>query len=319
MKTFLRILGTGASASSSKHVPSAQVFNIGNNYYMVDCGETASFWLSRFNINVCRLRKVFITHMHADHYLGLPGIIYLMDLMGAKHLQVYGPVGLKEAIEPMLKLYGHKLRMDLELIELTDGVSEVISSDDRLTVYSLPLEHSVPCIGYKFVQTDKGLEVPDEIIKEHNLDDFDIEQLEKGRLVRGLIPTEVCNTHHRFSYAYLSDTQYCPAIVPLIERCDVIYHETSFLHENALRAKKCLHSTTWNAAEIAKAADAGQLLIGHYSRRYCFRKHIQKFQDETKSVFPYTLADNEGMELDLRKGREMRFTFTNKMRELLES
>lgn len=185
MKTFLRILGTGASASSSKHVPSAQVFNIGNNYYMVDCGETASFWLSRFNINVCRLRKVFITHMHADHYLGLPGIIYLMDLMGAKHLQVYGPVGLKEAIEPMLKLYGHKLRMDLELIELTDGVSEVISSDDRLTVYSLPLEHSVPCIGYKFVQTDKGLEVPDEIIKEHNLDDFDIEQLEKGRLVRG--------------------------------------------------------------------------------------------------------------------------------------
>ena len=147
MKTFLRILGTGASASSSKHVPSAQVFNIGNNYYMVDCGETASFWLSRFNINVCRLRKVFITHLHADHYLGLPGMIYLMDLMGAKHLQVYGPVGLKEAIEPMLKLYGHKLRMDLELIELTDGVSEVISSDDRLTVYSLPLENSVPCIG----------------------------------------------------------------------------------------------------------------------------------------------------------------------------
>ena len=80
-------------------IPSAQVFNIGNNYYMVDCGETASFWLSRFNINVCRLRKVFITHMHADHYLGLPGIIYLMDLMGAKHLQVYGPVGLKEAID----------------------------------------------------------------------------------------------------------------------------------------------------------------------------------------------------------------------------
>ena len=72
-------------------------------------------------------------------------------------------------------------------------------------------------------------------------------------------------------------------------------------------------------AEIAKAADAGQLLIGHYSRRYCFRKHIQKFQDETKSVFPYTLAANEGMELDLRKGRKMRFTFTNKMRELLES
>ena len=86
-----------------------------------------------------------------------------------------------------------------------------------------------------------------------------------------------------------------------------------------MRAKKCLHSTTWNAAEIAKAADAGQLLIGHYSRRYCFRKHIQKFQDETKSVFPYTIAANEGMELDLRKGREMRFTFTNKMRELLES
>ena len=74
-----------------------------------------------------------------------------------------------------------------------------------------------------------------------------------------------------------------------------------------------------NAAEIAKAADAGQQLIGHYSRRYSFRKHIQKFQDETKSVFPYTLAANEGMELDLRKGREMRFTFTNKMRELLES
>ncbi len=317
MRTSIRILGTGASACSYKHIPSAQVFNIGRNYYMVDCGETASLWFSRFDINICRLRKIFITHMHADHYLGLPGIIYTMDLLGATHLQVYGPVGLKSAIDPMLCLYGNKLRMEVEMIELKVGVSEMISFDDRLTVYSLPLVHTVPCIGYKFVQTDQGLEVPDKLILEHDLSDKDIESLEKGHRVGKLQPDQICVRHNQFNYAYLSDTRYCPELVPLISGCDVIYHETSFLKADASRAENTLHSTTWQAAEIAQAANVGTLFIGHYSRRYCFAKHILAFLNQAKDVFPYTMAANEGMEFDLRKGREVRYIFKTKMHELL--
>lgn len=317
MRSKLRILGTGASASSLRHVPSAQVFNIGTKYYMVDCGETASLWLSRFDIDICKLSKIFITHLHADHFLGLPGIIYTMDLLGARHLQVYGPKGLKQAICPMLSLGNHKFRLDLELIELQDGVSEIVSKDDRLTVYSLPLVHSVPCIGYKFLQTDAGLELPDKYISMHMLTDSQVERIESGKDFEKLQSSQVCRQHNRFSYAYLCDTSYRPELVPLISHCDVVFHETSFLQKQANRAAKTLHSTTRQAGEIAEAANAGTLIIGHYSRRYCSRSHILGFLEQTKEVFPYTIAASEGMSFDLRKGRYTRYSFPSKLQELL--
>jgi ribonuclease Z len=317
MRSSLRILGTGASGSSVRHIPSSQVFNIGRKFYMVDCGETASLWFSRFNLNIRHLKKVFITHMHADHCLGLPGVIYAMDLLGAEHLDVYGPKGLKQAILPLLSLGDRKLRLDLSITEVNTEVSEVISQDDRLKVTTIPLRHSVPCVGFKFEQIDPGLIVPDEIILQHDLNDKQIEQLEKGYKVKRLDPESVCNRKELFSYAYLADTCFFPDIVPLVTHCNLMFHETSFLNMHKQRAKRTLHSTTTQAGEIAALAKTGALLIGHYSMRYNFKRMTQSFVRETRKVFPYTVAANEGMSLDLTKGYDYRYTFKTQLHDLL--
>lgn len=317
MNSTLRILGTGASAASSRHCPSCQVFNIGSKYYMVDCGETASFRLTQIGINPIKISKIFITHIHADHFLGLPGMIYTLQLRGAKRLEVYGPKGMKQALMPLLTLYGNALKMELDIIELADGVSELVCKDDRLTVYSLPLEHSVPCIGYKFLQTDGCLEVPDEVILKHKLSQAQIERLESGLSSAKLEPSEVCRRHKPFSYAYMCDTRYLPELVPLIKGCSVLYHETTFLRSDRQRAEHTLHSTTEQAASIARDSDVGTLLIGHYSCRYIYKGHIKKFLSQTKPIFPYTLAASEMMKLDMRKGRRICFSFPSMIEEML--
>lgn len=222
--------------------------------------------------------------MHADHCLGLPSVIYAIDLLGTEHLDVYGPRGLKQAILPLLSLGDRKLRLDLSITEVNTEVSEVISQDDRLKVTTVPLRHSAPYVGFKFEQIDPGLIVPDEIILQHDLNDKQIEQLEKGYKVNGIDPESVCNRKELFSYAYLADTCFFPDIVPLVTHCNLMFHEISFLSMHKHQAKRTLHSTTIQTGEIAALAKAGTLFIGHYSMRYNFKRN--RLSGKRERCFP---------------------------------
>ena len=304
MATFdLNILGCGSALPTTRHNASSQVINLRDKLYMIDCGEGTQLQMRKMKIKFSRLNHIFISHLHGDHSLGLPGLVSTLGMLGRMgDLFIYGPAEVGEYVQVIEKLFcqGSPFQMKFQAVDTNNY--NLVMEDRSVSVYSLPMKHRVPCCGYLFVEKERSPHIIREMIDFYKIPISKIELIkqgadfvtEEGEVIPNKILTRPDEPAKR--YAYCSDTAFFPKIVPYIEGVDLLYHEATFLEADSARAYETFHSTTKQAASIARDAQVKKLLIGHYSARYIDLLPLEK---EARSIFHNTLLANEGMVLSL--------------------
>ncbi len=299
----LTILGCySATPKISTHTTS-QVLEINNHIFLIDCGEGTQVQLRRRKIKFSRIKHIFISHLHGDHFFGLIGLISSFGLLNREtELHVYGPKGIKEIIVLQLKLSKSWTKFPLYFHELESTEAEVIFEDKKVSVETIPLEHRVYTNGFLFREKPGERKLLVEEVRKHNIDVAYYNSIKKGKDIQledgTKVPNEMLTNPPRdpFAYAFCSDTVYKPAIIPQLRGINMLYHESTFLEKHLDKAHKTKHSTAKQAAEIAKAAEVGKLILGHYSTRYA---NLNLFLEEAKSVFQNVELAEDGKIFEL--------------------
>ena len=268
---------------------SSQVIEIQNEVFLIDCGEGTQVGLRKNKINFSRIKHIFISHLHGDHYFGLVGLISTFSLLNRlADLHVYGPLGIKELIINQIKASGSWTKYNLIFHELSSNESELIFSNDFIEVFTIPLSHRIYTNGFLFKEVNLPLNLNIDAIEKYNVNiaysnklkqGFDVVN-EKGVVIKNSILTRTGKVPK--SYAYCSDTEYDESIVKYINNCDALYHESTFLEKHIKLSKTTKHSTAKQAAKIAKLSNVKLLILGHYSSRY---DNIDVFKIEAKTEF----------------------------------
>ena len=283
----LTILGCHSATPRWNSNPTAQVLEVKGHLFLIDCGEGTQVQLRRFKVKFSRIRHIFISHLHGDHFFGLVGLISTFRLLGREsELHVYGPKGIKEAITLQLKLGKSWTNYALIFHELESKDSQQIYEDDTVTVHTIPLRHRVYCNGFLFKEKLGERKLNIDAANKANVSMSYYEKIKQGFDVTSESGQLISNSELSLepdapkSYAFCSDTAYEPKIIPQITNSTLLYHESTFLSEHQELAEKTKHSTAMEAAQIAKDAKVTALLLGHYSGRYgdyeVFRKEAQQ-------------------------------------------
>ncbi len=293
----LSILGCYSATPRSLTNPTSQVLELKNHVFLIDCGEGTQVQLRKSRVKFSRINHIFISHLHGDHFFGLPGLVSTFRLLGReKELHIYGPKGIKEAITLLLKLGDSWTNYPLVFHELTAKESEVVFEDDKVTVSTIPLRHRVYTNGFLFKGKPAPRTLNVDAVAQYKIDKSQFNNikagkdvlLDNGELVKNVVLT--LDPPPPKSYAFCSDTAYKEDIIPQISGVDVLYHESTFLESEKNLVEKTKHTTALEAATIAQKAKVGQLILGHYSTRY---KSIELFREEAQQVFEkVTLADD---------------------------
>lgn len=299
MQNFeLTILGCSSATPTSTRNPTAQLLNIAERFFLIDCGEATQIQLRKFKLKFQRINHIFISHLHGDHYLGLIGLLSSMHLLGRTvDLHLFCPPELEEIIEVQFKHSQTFLRFKIVYHHHKFISNDLIFEDNKVEVRTILLNHRIPCCGFLFTEKPLLANISKEIIQKYNIPVEQILAIKGGAdfiTNEGeLIPNSnlVSNKLKPRSYAYCSDTCYDERIIEVIKGVDLLYHEATFLNEMLPRAKETFHSTALQAATIAQKAEVHQLMIGHYSARY---RDLQPLLDEAQTVFSNTILSVEG-------------------------
>ena len=298
----LTILGCYAATPRTLTNPTSQVLEIKNHMFLIDCGEGTQVQLRKQKIRFSRINHIFISHLHGDHFFGLPGLISTFRLLGRdKEMHIYGPKGIEEAITLFLKLGNSWTNYKLVFHELTSKNSEVIYEDNKVTVETIPLDHRVYTNGFLFREKLAPRTLNIEAALRYGIDKCYFQNIKNGKDIvldngRTIFNKELTlDPPKAKSYAFCSDTAYKPDIVPMIKNVDVLYHESTFLDSQIELAPKTKHATAKEAASIAKQANVGVLILGHYSTRY---KSIALFKEEASAIFNKVLLADDGKVFD---------------------
>ncbi|WP_461083742.1 ribonuclease Z [Spirosoma flavus] len=299
----LTVLGAGSATPTLQLHQTSQLLTVGNEYVLIDCGEGTQFRLIEQRIKTGRLRYIFISHLHGDHYFGLAPLLSSFNLAGrTEDLYLFGPKGLDEILTTIFRISDSRLGYTIHYQPVDPNVSSILIDNAQMTVQSIPLEHRIDCTGYLFREKpakarllrDKlPVDIPIEYLKQLK-DGRDVVDA-NGQVLYATATYTEPGPEPR-SYAFCSDTRYVEALVPLLQGVDLLYHEATFLEDNAERADEVFHSTARQAATIAAKAHVGRLLIGHFSSRY---KQYDQFQEEARAVFPETYLAIEGQTIHL--------------------
>jgi len=298
MSFELTILGSNSALPTSNRYPTAQVLEVPGFCFLIDCGEGTQIQLRRNKISFSKIRHIFISHLHGDHYYGLIGLISTMNLMGIKNeLHIYAHSELKDLIQPQLDFIRGDMTVKPIFHPLNFKKPQLIFESKKVEVFSFPVKHSLPTCGFLFKEKQKPANIRKDLIKAYNIPIASIKEIKAGADYTTPNGELVANTELTIpapkpkSYAFCTDTAFYPANTDFLKDVDLLYHEATFLEELKELANKTLHSTTKEAGEMAKLSNAGKLLIGHYSARY---KDISRFVEETREVFTNTEAATEG-------------------------
>ncbi len=298
MSIEVHILGSSSATPVFDRHPTAQLVKVLSHHFLVDCGEGTQMQLSRYRHKVAKISHIFISHLHGDHYLGLVGLLSTMSLHGRKNpLYLFCPPGLVEIITIQLKYSESVLNYPIKVVELNaDGMQNLLE-DDQYKVDYFPLNHRIPCYGFKFT-LKKG---PRKIVKEklpEGLTLLEIANLKKGQdlydeagklvLKNSDVTTD---PNPEVSYAFCSDTCYKPQLAQWLQGTNLLYHESTFNNEFADRATQTFHSTAAQAAQVAKDMNVNQLILGHFSARY---KDLNPLLEEARQVFSNSFLGIEG-------------------------
>jgi len=304
MSLKLTILGCHSATPRTSAHPTAQLLEIQNRFFLIDCGEGTQVQLRKYKVKFSKIKHIFISHLHGDHVFGLIGLISTFRLLNREtELHVYGPKGIKEFIVTQLKLSQSFAGYPIQFHELTSNESELIYEDKKVTVHTIPLNHRVYTNGFLFKEKigERKLNIS-EIKKYPEIEVCDYQNLKNGKdfiLKNGdTIPNKKLTTNPTkpLSYAFCSDTSYKENIVPIIKNVDLLYHESTFLDDKIELAKTTKHSTAKQAAKIAKLAEVKKLVIGHYSSRY---DNIELFKTEAQPTFSNTELAVEGKTFEI--------------------
>ncbi len=293
------ILGSSAATPTSLRHTTAQLLQYHNRRYLLDCAEGTQMQLRRMKVPLMKINHIFISHLHGDHYLGLPGLLFTFHLLGRKkELHVYSPPGLEEIIRLQYEISELKPSFEVVFHELRQG-EELIFDDGLLTVHTIPMQHRITTYGFLFREKEKDRNIKKSSIHQYKIptdlipgikqgNDFttkDGEIIPNGELTTSPPPLR--------SYAFCSDTAYTEDYIEQIRGVDLLYHEATFLQDKAAIAREKTHSTALEAATLAKKAGVKMLLLGHYSARY---KDMKAFKSEARIVFQNTFLAEEGEE-----------------------
>jgi len=298
MKFEVLILGNSSATPIYDRHPTAQVLNYNEQLYLIDCGEGTQIQLHKYGVKSNKINHIFISHLHGDHYLGLVGLVSSMNLHGRRSdLHLYGPAPLKDILD--LQLFHSDTRLQYNLIfhATNSEAEEVLFANKTIKVTSFPLKHRVPTTGFRFDEMQR----PANLILD-KVEDFKIPVVFYNALKAGVDCTDMDGTIYRASdfttagpvprsYAFCSDTRAFEMYVNAIQQVDLLYHESTFLHEFVDRAVETCHSTSLEAALVAKQVGAKKLLLGHYSARY---KELEPLLEEAKSEFDNSQLSFEG-------------------------
>lgn len=292
------VLGSSSATPAYNRNPSAQLLNLNEKYYLIDCGEATQNQLNKFRIKSSRIDYIFISHLHGDHYLGLVGLLSTMHLHGrTKEIHIYGPPELKEIIDLQLKVSETILRYQIEFHQTHTEYSEKIFDSNDLTVETIVLNHRIPTTGFVFREKPKKRKINSAKMEEYDVPLEYIPLLKNGIDYSDKYGNTITNAELTFdplpskSYAYCSDTLYNENFIEQIEGVDMLYHEATFLHELIERAVETFHTTALQAGSLAKKANVKKLMIGHFSARY---KELDLLLAEAQSEFPNTVLALEG-------------------------
>ena len=285
----LTILGChSATPTENKHT-SSQILDVNGNLFLIDCGEGTQMQLRKAKVRFTRIKHIFISHLHGDHFFGLIGLISTFRLLGrSTPLNIYGPKGIKQIITLQLKMSNSWTDYALNFHELSSLKSELIYEDDSISVSTLPLDHRIYTNGFLFTSKTNKRKINSDVTKGLDLEPFHYSQLQEGCDVELADGTFFENQELTLDsvtekkYAYCSDTAYNEDLILLLKGVDLLYHEATFLERHADLAKKTKHSTALQAAKIAAAADVKALLLGHFSSRYSEKLDFLK---EASKVF----------------------------------
>lgn len=298
------ILGCGSAVPTLRHQPASQVIDHRDRLFMVDCGEGAQLQMRRMRLKFSRLNHIFLSHLHGDHFLGLPGLLSTMALYDkGSAVTVYTFADGAEIIGSMLKFICGDTPFDIKFRILTPGQTGVIYEDSSLTVETFPLYHRVPTQGFIFREKPKLRHIRPDMMEFHGVPHYRVNEIRAGadfiRADGTLVPNRLLTTDAdpAMSYAYCSDTIFHPAVARAVAGVDTIYHEATYAEADAEKARPRGHSTAAEAGRIAAMAGAKRLILGHFSKRYLDESPLVA---EARAEFPGTvIAANEGMKIDL--------------------
>ena len=298
----VNILGCGSATPSLRHMPSCQVIDYRDKLMMIDCGEGAQLAMRRMKLKYSRLNHIFISHLHGDHCLGLPGLLSTMalhDIEGTITIHTFADGA--EIIQQIVDFFCRERPYELKF-NIIKPENAIIYEDKSLIVETFPLYHRVPCVGFIFREKPKLRHLNREMVDFYNVPIAMRQAIKAGEDFvtpdGAIIPNHRLTTPAQpsFSYAYCSDTIYNPLVAEAVKGCDVIYHEATYDDSKIEKAAQRGHSTAGQAAQIAVDAEAKKLIIGHYSKSYLDESILL---DDACRIFPNTIAANEGMTIDI--------------------
>lgn len=290
------ILGNNSAVPAFNRHPTSQVVTQDGVNYLVDCGEGTQIQMIKYKIRRGKIAHIFISHLHGDHYFGLVGLINTFNLLSHKQeLHVYGPAPLQQIIEMQLQVADTAMCYPLHFHTLTGN--GVLLDNDKIKVSCFRTDHRIECYGFLFEEKEGKRKLLIDKVKKLRIPVSFYSSLQEGRdyiTPRGeVIKNDSVTTaaERGKKYAYCADTRYDESIIQHIYGCDMIYHETTYLDNMQEKAFERFHSTTRQAAEIARRAMVNKLLIGHFSSKY---STLDPFLAEARQVFPQTELALEG-------------------------
>ena len=293
------ILGSGAGLPTLQRHASAQVVNVRENYFLVDCGESTQLQLRKYNIRYQRIDHIFISHMHGDHYLGLPGLLFSMHMLGrTRALNLYAHKPILEVIKVICDSSDTRLQFTINFTELSQDGQHLLFENKAVAVYSFPMKHRIDCCGFLFKEKSRGRHIKKEVTEYYKVPNHQMLSIKEGNDFVAedgtVIPNEKLTSpaDKPLTYACCSDTRYDESLLEYVQDADLIYHEATFANDKKDRARETMHSTAEQAATLAKKAGAGQLIISHFSARY---REEELILQEARNVFANTIAAYDGL------------------------
>ena len=299
----VHILGCGSALPTLQHNASSQIVELREKLFMIDCGEGTQIQLRRLRIHFSKIIAVFISHLHGDHCFGLPGMISTFGMTGrTAPFHIYAPAAFEPILDQTLSFFCQGLEFKVVFHAVDTTQNKVVYEDRSLTVETIPLQHRIDCCGFLFREKPILPHIRRDMIDFYKIPISQINNIKagadwvtaEGEVIansRLTTPAEPAR-----SYAYCSDTRYIKTLHELVKGVSTLYHESTYSAEDAERARLYWHSTSQDAAKVARDASVGKLLLGHFSARY---NNESQLLEEAKEIFPNSYLTREGATFDI--------------------
>lgn len=301
MNLSVKILGNNSAIPAYGRHPTAQYVEVNGSGILLDCGEGTQMQMQTYEVHHSKIDYIMISHMHGDHYYGLLSLLSSMCLLSrVSPLTIFGPKDLLPLLN--LEFFESKQRtslpFDLKFNVIEDDCPyQLLVDETDYEIWTFPTIHGVPCHGFKIVTKTKGRKILPDVIEQYKIPFAQINSIKAGADFIREDGTKIANHSlttdgpQSKSYAFTADTLYTNIFKDAIMNVDLLYHESTYMEDNATLAAERLHSTAKQAAQLAQNVHAKQLLLGHYSTRY---KEIAPFAEEASTIFTNVIATKEG-------------------------